>query len=83
MAALVVLMGTLENSAYPNLLANTAKHFAFIRCGELNLYEVVDAQIAVVENELLTSNDLPAKGASTSVPLSTITKVQFAIEITL
>ena len=57
-AALLVLMGTLENSACPNLLANRAKHFAFIRCGELNLYGVVDTQIAVVENELLTGNEL-------------------------
>ena len=29
-AALFVLMGTLENSAHPKLLANTVKHFAFI-----------------------------------------------------
>src|SRR5688572_11061878 len=36
------------------MLANTAKHFAFTRCGELNLYEMVDAQIAIVEGELLT-----------------------------
>ena len=52
-AALFVLMGTLENSRDPKLLANTAKHFAFNRCSELNLYGLVDAQIAVVENELL------------------------------
>lgn len=57
-AALLVLMGTLENSACPNLLANRAKHFAFIRCSELNLYGVIDTQIAVVENELLTGNEL-------------------------
>ena len=57
-AALLVLMGTLEDSACPNLLANRAKHFAFIRCSELNLYGVVDTQIAVVENELLTGNEL-------------------------
>lgn len=57
-AALLVLMGTLENSACPNLLANRAKHFAFVRCSELNLYGVVDTQIAVVENELLTGNEL-------------------------
>src|ERR1044072_4257960 len=37
-AALFVLMGTLENSTHPKLLANTAKHFAFTRCAELNLY---------------------------------------------
>jgi len=52
-AALFVLMGTLENARDPKLLANTAKHFAFNRCSELNLYGMVDAQIAVVENELL------------------------------
>ena len=52
-AALFVLMGMLENSAHPKLLANTAKHFAFTRCGESNLYGIVDAQVAVVEGELL------------------------------
>jgi len=54
-AALFVLMGTLEHSTQPKLLANTAKHFAFTRCGESNLYGIVDAQIAVVESELLAS----------------------------
>lgn len=29
------------------------KHFAFTRCGEFNVYGMVDAQIAVVEGELL------------------------------
>jgi hypothetical protein len=52
-AALFVLMGTLEHSTQPKLLANTAKHFAFARCGESDLYGIVDAQIAVVESELL------------------------------
>ena len=47
-AALFVLMGTLENSTHPKLLANVAKHFAFTRCGESNLFGLVDAQIAVV-----------------------------------
>jgi hypothetical protein len=51
-AALFVLMGTLANSANPKVLANMAKHFAFTRCGELNLYGMVDAQIAVVTGEL-------------------------------
>ena len=55
-AALFVLMGTLENSAHPKVLANAAKHFAFTRCSELNLYGMVDAQIAVVEEELLVGN---------------------------
>src|SRR5829696_5909868 len=35
-AALFVLLGTLENSEDPKLLANAAKHFCFIRCGESN-----------------------------------------------
>jgi hypothetical protein len=52
-AALLVLMGTLEKSTHPKVLANTAKHFAFTRCGELNLYGMVDAQIAALEGELL------------------------------
>ena len=51
-AALLVLLATLENSAHPKALANTAKHFAFTRCGELNLHGMVDAQIAVLETEL-------------------------------
>ena len=55
-AALFVLMGTIEHSEHPKLLANSAKHFAFSRCGEFNLYGMVDAQIAAVEGELLASN---------------------------
>ena len=52
-AALVVLLSTLENSTHPKALANTAKHLAFTRCGRLNLYGMVDAQIALIEGELL------------------------------
>jgi len=52
-AALLVLMATVEDSSHPRALANTAKHLAFIRCCELNLYGMVDAQIAVAERELL------------------------------
>jgi len=52
-AALFVLMGTLETSMHPKVLANAGKHFAFTRCGESNLFEMVDAQLAVVESELL------------------------------
>ena len=55
-AALFVLMGTLENSTHPKLFANTLKHLAFTRCGELNLFGMVDAQIAVVEGELLAGD---------------------------
>ena len=51
-AALLVLMGMLENSTNPKALANAAKHFAFTRCGQSNLYGMVDAQIAVIENDL-------------------------------
>jgi len=52
-AALLVLMATIENSPQPKALANTAKNLAFIRCAELNLNGMVDAQIAIAESELL------------------------------
>jgi hypothetical protein len=55
-AALFILMETLEGSMHPKVLASRAKHVAFSRCGELHVYEMVDAQIAVVEGELLASN---------------------------
>jgi len=57
-AALFVLMGTLEHSTHPKLIANTVKHFAFAHCGELNLFGMVDAQVAVVEGELLVDERL-------------------------
>ena len=53
-AALFVLMGTMQNSEEPSVIANTVKHFAFTRCGELNAFGMVDAQIVVVERELLS-----------------------------
>jgi hypothetical protein len=52
-AALLVLMATLENATHPKALSNMAKHFAFTRCGELNLYGMVDTQVAMLEGELL------------------------------
>ena len=52
-AALVVLMASLENATHPKALANTAKHVAFTHCGEWNFGGMVDAQIAVLESELL------------------------------
>jgi hypothetical protein len=55
-AALLVLMGTLQKSSQPKVLANTAKHFAFTRCGELNVHGIVDAQIAVLEDELFAGD---------------------------
>ena len=54
-AALFVLMGTLQNSDEPEALANTVKHFAFTRCGELNVFGIVDSQIEMIERELLAS----------------------------
>ena len=54
-AALLVLMSTLENSTEPKLLANHLKHIAFTRCGELNCFGMVDAQIAAIESELLVN----------------------------
>ena len=56
-AALFVLMGTLEDSTHPKLVANTAKHFAFAHCADSNLYGLVDAQIDLVEAELLWGTD--------------------------
>ena len=52
-AALLVLMAALEHATHPKALANTVKYLAFTRCGELNFSGMVDAQIAVVESELL------------------------------
>jgi hypothetical protein len=53
-------MGTLEASADVHHLANTIKHLAFNHCAELNLYGMADAQVAVVEGELLATNSLPS-----------------------
>jgi hypothetical protein len=55
-AALFILMETLESSTRPKVFASRAKHVAFSGCGDLHVYEMVDAQIAVVEDELLASN---------------------------
>jgi len=57
-AALLVLLATLENSTHPKALANTAKHLAFTRCGELNLYGMVDTQIAILEGELFAGHSI-------------------------
>ena len=57
-AALLVLMSTLENATHPKAFANLAKHFAFTRCGELNLNGMVEAQVEVFESELLADNML-------------------------
>jgi len=59
-AALLVLMSLLEDAPHPKALANAVKHVAFTHCGRLNLYGMVDAQIALLESELLPSNTLAA-----------------------
>ena len=51
-AALLVLMGALEDSRHPKALANTAKHLAFNHCAERNLCGMVDAEIRMIRAEL-------------------------------
>jgi len=55
-AALLVLLATVENSSHPKALANTAKHVAFTRCAELNVFGLVDAQVPALEGQLLSDN---------------------------
>jgi hypothetical protein len=57
-AALLVLMSALENSTHPKALANLAKHLAFTRCGELDIYNMVEGQIAFLGSKLLAGNTL-------------------------
>ncbi|HEX5603257.1 MAG TPA: hypothetical protein VFX63_11930, partial [Pyrinomonadaceae bacterium] len=54
-AVLLVLMATLESAAHPKVLANVAKHLAFTRCAELNLCGIFDAQVAVIEAEVIAN----------------------------
>lgn len=42
-AALFMLMETLESSSQEKVLTSRAKHVAFSRCGELHVYEMIDA----------------------------------------
>ena len=55
-AALMVLMAILEDSSEPQALAHAAKHFVFTRCGELNLFDMVNEQTALFESKLLGVN---------------------------
>lgn len=55
-AALLVLMSTLQNATNPKELAKIAKQIAFSRCAELNPYGMVDAQIAILEDEVLADH---------------------------
>lgn len=52
-AALLVLMAALETSAKPKDTCYVIKQFAFARCGELNLFGMVDAQVELLQGELL------------------------------
>ena len=51
-AALLVLLAILESADDSKSLAKTAKHSAFTRCGEMNVFGMVDVQIAMLEREL-------------------------------
>jgi hypothetical protein len=51
-AVLLVLLATIEDAKHPKAVANSAKHLAFTRCGELNLFSMVEEQVATVEHEL-------------------------------
>ena len=57
-AALLVLMAMLENADDPETLVHAVKHLAFTRCGELNVYRMVDVQIAIAEGELFADNPI-------------------------
>jgi len=57
-ASLFILMETLENSTDARVLASRAKHVAFSHCGELHVYEMIDAQLAELEGESVASNTL-------------------------
>ena len=59
-AVLLVVMSMLEDAPHPKALANAVKHVAFTHCGRLNLYGMVDAQMALLESELLPGNILAA-----------------------
>jgi len=55
-AALFVLMAIIENARHPKGLANTAKYAAFIWCAEMNPYNLIDAQVEMMERELFADN---------------------------
>ena len=55
-AALFILMETFESSTHEKALTSRAKHVAFSHCGELHVYEMIDAQVTELEGELLASN---------------------------
>jgi len=57
-AALFILMETLENSKDSRVFASRAKHVAFSRCGELQVFEMIDAQLAELAGQSLASKKL-------------------------
>ena len=57
-AALLVLTAAIENSTSPKVLANVAKHYAYIRCSELNLYRLAENKVSEVEMVLLGGMEL-------------------------
>jgi hypothetical protein len=59
-AALLVLTAAIESSPHPKALATIAKHFAFTRCGEMNVCGMIESQIAVLEAELFAGRTLAA-----------------------
>ena len=54
--ALLVLLAAVETADDSKSLAKTAKHCVFTRCSELNVFGMVDVQIAMLERELFTHN---------------------------
>ena len=54
--ALLVLLAVLESADDFKSLAKTAKHYAFTRCVEMNVFGMVHVQIAMLERELFTHN---------------------------
>ena len=54
--ALLVPLAALESADDPKSLAKTAKHCAFTRCGEMNVFGMVDVQIAMLVRELFMPN---------------------------
>lgn len=54
--ALLVLLAAVETADDSKSLAKTAKHCVFTRCGELNVYGMVDVQISMLERELFAHN---------------------------
>jgi hypothetical protein len=55
-AALLVLLAAVETADDSKSVAETAKHSVFTRCSELNVFGMVDVQIAMLERELFTHN---------------------------